>query len=138
MTDRKFGAVVAPEGKAVRRSKEMRLDTDVPQFKYAKTVFIKRTMPAGTSSITVEYPHEFKYLPSFSTYIKGFNGRWGKLSINPQSVGLGAWKEFPYAGYEQVDAKNYTAIINSNDANVTIPQHQLIIRVTFLYDEVER
>lgn len=141
-TDRKYGILVAPEGKRVRRSKEMVLDSDIPQFKYSKTVLLERTVPLTaahlTTNITFVYAHGLGYIPAYSTYVRGYNGRWGRISKGVQSVGFEGWVELPQGGTETINSVNYTLnYLVFNDSANDLPQHQILIRLTLLFDGLD-
>lgn len=139
MAERNFGVLVAPEGKRTRRVPGMLLDSDIPQFKYNKTILVKRTMPtsvAGNASLSLQFPHELGYVPAFSTFIRGYNGRWGRIGTPVQAAGFAAWKEFPYSGSERVDEKYYYADLNLIDNTQTVNAHTVLFRIIFFFDEM--
>lgn len=142
---RGFGIIVAPETKSIRRSQEMRLDTDVDQFKYYKTIPIKRFMPSVTDvgdatsqgTITIQFPHGLLYLPAFETFLKGNRGTWGKVIRGAQAGNYTQHVEFPYFGTESVDSTNYNCTLNVWGGSTTggIPSHEVTLRLTLFYDE---
>lgn len=145
-SQRATGIVIAPEGKSVRRSQENVLDTDIPQFKYYKTIYIKRIMPLVTdtsptdiNSISIQYPHGLPYTPTFDTFLKGHKGTWGKIVRGAQSIGIGGFPAFPYYGEEYIDQTNYSLDLSVYGGSTTggIAAHEVVIRLTLLYDEVE-
>lgn len=140
MAERKFGVVVAPENKTVRRSQEMVLDTDIDQFKYYKTMQIKRVMPAVDAgnpfqTITIQIRHDLPYTPAFDSFLKGYRGTWGKVLRGAQSLSVGGHAEFPYSGSEWVDGTYYNCSLSVYGGGTAVSAHEIILRVTLLYDE---
>lgn len=141
----KFGIIVAPKGKRVRRTgQNNRLNTDQQQFKYYKTVFLTRTIPTVTdsspnwvNSVTFTYVHDLPYLPSFDTFLKGHKGTWGKILRGGQSINIGAYPEFPYTGTEYITSNSYnvTVTVYGGSTPGGIAAHDITLRLTLLYDE---
>lgn len=111
----------------------MVFDSDVDQYKYYRTVTLKRTMPVVGGTMTLSYAHGLPYTPAFETFIKGARGTWGKVLRGAQSTGIASHVEFPYFGTEWVDGTNYNLTLQTSDA--TLPAHDMTVRLTLLYDE---
>jgi hypothetical protein len=147
------GIRVASPGQSTTQTQSTGIDIRRKQFKFSRdileTVAFPATANGSSNEVTVIIPHGATYVPAYEMMFQGYNGRWGILPGDQGGIKLpsAAHDEWPYQGTDNINTSNYEAeiaIYNYDTSSGTpisggsdIPAHNLQVRLTIFYDELE-